>query len=115
MRNSALIADTISRWCVIALTALLPVFFIPLTCVTIAQAKTILVALLVVIAMAAWVWGRIVERTFTFRKSPLLLAGLLLPVAYIVSALTSGREAASFVSGTGVQDTVAVISMLYAI
>lgn len=116
MYRSAEIADSIVRWCLTILVALLPFFFFPVSWIATVQAKVFLVALALLIATAAWAWGRYVRRSFSYPARPMLAyAALALPAVYLISALASGRDASSFVSGRGEQDTVAAMVLLFAL
>lgn len=98
----------------ILLIGLLPIFFVPVLWVTVVQAKSALVAVLLAIAALSWLVARLIEGNVRIPASLVLLAGLLVPVAYALSVAVSGLAQISIV-GTGVeQDTLAFACMLYA-
>lgn len=115
MLNTRGIADTVARWSVIALAALVPVFVIPVSWASVPQGKMLLLGSLVTVALIAWAIVRISEGSLFIPRSPLFFAGLFLPVAYVVSALASGAASVSFVDGLVSQDTVTTILLLYAV
>ncbi len=96
------------------LISLLPVFFIPIVWVTMAQAKMILIVCLLLVAAVAWVSARFIEGGVRVPASPLLVGGLFIPLAYVCSVAFSGAAQISLV-GSGVeQDTLAFACILYA-
>ncbi|MEK7106566.1 MAG: tetratricopeptide repeat protein [Patescibacteria group bacterium] len=110
-----IIADSVARWAVFLFLGVLPFFLIPNAWVTVPQAKMLLVIIVIVTVSIAWIVARFAEGSMRIPKSFLLGAGALLPIAYLVSALSSGRGWNSFV-GTGVeQDTVIAILAIYAL
>lgn len=106
---------TIIKYSMIALSALIPVFFLPLSWAAPVQSKLLLISLLVLVAGTAYAYARYRESTITFPKSVLALSALSLPVVYTLSAIISGASPSSFVSGIGDQDTVAVVMFFYAL
>lgn len=109
------IADSVARWGIIVFLGALPFFLIPNAWVTVAQAKMFLVAIAIIVISIAWIAARIAHGAMQIPKSFLLGAGALLPVFYLVSAISASRGWNSFV-GTGVeQDTVVAILLLYSL
>ena len=108
------IADSIARWALVALIALMPFFVIPASWATVIQSKLLLAAILVAIAIVFYCIARIAQGVFLIPRDAILYAALLLPVAYFVSAFVSGSAADSYASGLGLQDTVASITILCA-
>jgi hypothetical protein len=103
--------DTISRYLLILLIALLPFFFIPVAWIGIAQSKVLFIAVLLALATLFWAIARIFEGVVRIPLSFVLGASALLPLAYAVSALVRGWNTLSIV-GSGVeQDTLAAICM----
>jgi tetratricopeptide (TPR) repeat protein len=107
--------DTIVKWCMVALAALIPVFFVPFAWATAIQSKLLLVSLIVLVATCAFAYARYLDGVLRFPKSILALAALGLPVVYGVSAIITGAPPTSFVSGTGEQDTVLAMVLFYAV
>jgi len=108
------IASAISQWSMIALAALLPVFFIPVSWVTVVQSKMMLVSVLVLASLGAWLYARSVDRMIRIPKSLLVATALSIPLVYTLSALVAGISPASIVSGSGEQDTVAMMFLFFA-
>lgn len=101
------------RWCLLFSAALLPFFILPVPWVSVAQSKVLLLATLVFVAFASWLFMRLTESSLSVPKNVLLLSVSFLPVAYMVSAFASGGSIASFVSGSAEQDTVVIVCILY--
>jgi len=107
--------DTVAGWSMLLLISLLPVFFIPVTWIAVAQAKVVLIAVLLFIAALSWVIARLIEGSVRVPASPILVAGLLIPLAYACSVAFSGVAQVSLV-GSGIeQDTLAFVCILYAV
>jgi len=98
----------------ISLAFLTPFFFVPLPWVSIGASKMLLGCVLVAVALLAWVVHSFVEGTLRIPRSSLVVAGALLPIAYIVSAIVTGISRESFI-GMGQHDTVATMLTWYAI
>ncbi len=110
-----LVPDAIIRVCMLALAALIPIFFVPFAWATAVQSKLLLVALVVLAATGAYAYARYLDGSLRFPKSILALTALALPIIYAASALLAGAPPTSYVSGTGEQDTVAGMVLLYAV
>lgn len=106
--------DSISRWSVFLLTALTPIFIIPSTFATISQAKLTLVSVLVGVAVLAWIFSILSAKEIRLPRHTLLFIVPLLPLAYIVSAMTFGWPMSAVVSGLAEQDTVVTAVLLAA-
>jgi tetratricopeptide (TPR) repeat protein len=104
-------ADSIVRLCAAVLPALLLVFFVPVTSVTVAQAKMILVAVIVLVGTVAWGVARYRDRILRVRLNLLVIAVVLLPFAYALSALMNGAPAGSIASGLGGVDSAAAMCL----
>lgn len=96
------------------LVTLLPVFFIPVLWISTMQAKMVLIIALLIIATTAWVVARFIEGSVRLPKSLILAAGLLIPVAYVLSVAFSGAAQKSLVGNGVEQDTLAFTLILYA-
>lgn len=108
------LGDSIARWSLVALAALLPLFVIPTPWASVVQGKLLLAALFISVALVAYIVARIAQGHFLVPRDTLLYAAMLLPLCYLVSALLSGGSASSYVSGLGTQDTVASMAILFA-
>ena len=92
--------DTFARYALLAQLALLPIFFVPSQAVSIAQAKFGLSAALLLVSVGCWAIARLLEGSVTLPKSPLIIASLLLPLAYAASAALSGSFLETFFTKT---------------
>ena len=106
-------AETISRWSVFLLFFLTPFFFIPVPWVSVAQSKLLIAVVLATIGSLAWIAKSLSESEFRIPKSPLLIAALLVPVAYCISALATGASWAAFIGSGAGQDTVMGFTLWY--
>jgi len=106
--------DSIARWSLFLLAGLIPLFIIPAAWAGAGQAKLLLAAALVIIALLSWLSARAVEGVMVLPRNLLLFASALLPAAYLVSAVFSHAPAESYASGADGQDTVAAIAILFA-
>lgn len=104
----------VAEWSVLILCALLPFFFLPAIWVTVPAAKMMLVVVLTVVALLAWILASFNEGTLRTPKSLLLAAAALIPIAYLISTLATGASRESFV-GSGGQDTVVTVALLFAL
>lgn len=115
MQKITLWLDKASHATLIILVTLLPIAFIPVLWITLPHAKISLIAICSGIGMALFVCARFIEGPLFFPKSWIVLSGVLLPVAYVLSALWVGTERTSFL-GAGVEpDTVATIFLWFTI
>jgi tetratricopeptide (TPR) repeat protein len=105
--------DAVVRFCAISLAFLAPLFVLPVAWASVSQGKALAAALLLVTALIAWLIGSVSSRRIAFPVDPIIVAALLLPVAYALSAYVSGAPASSFASGDAVQGTVAAMLVLF--
>jgi len=106
MENIANKLSIISKFLLIILIFVLPIFFIPTSWSTIPQAKMLIVSVFVFLALIFWTISRLYKGSISFPASFIILFSLLLPAAYFTSALFSGHSDSSFM-GAGVErDTV---------
>ena len=108
------IGDTVARWSLVVLIALMPLFVIPTAWASVVQSKLVLAALLIAIILVFYVIARLAQGTLIVPRDAVFYTSALLPIAYFVSALASGSGAGSYVSGVGMQDTVASMAILFA-
>src|SRR3989344_8750634 len=114
MENSTSKLDRIAQWCMVLLVGLLPIFFVPIQWITTVQAKSSLVAVLLMVAAVSFVIARFKEGSIRVPATLVLAAGLLMPLVYALSVAISGLSQVSLV-GTGVeQDTLAFVFLLFA-
>ena len=105
--------DEISRWGILLLCGLLPFFFIPVSWITVAQSKMALAAILLAIIALSWALARLAEGHLRIPASFVLASGILVPLAYAISAGVAGFPSLSLV-GSGVeQDTLAAACLWY--
>src|SRR3989338_3909236 len=114
MENSTSRLDRIAEFCMVLVVGLLPIFFIPIQWITTVQAKSSLIAVLLIITTLFWVIARLKTGSLKVPASLILAAGLLMPLVYAISVAVSGLSQVSLV-GTGIeQDTLAFACILYA-
>ncbi len=97
---------------VIALPALLCVFFVPLPFVTIAQSKMLLVIVTLVLGFACFLFERGMDGFIRIPKSWILALSALVPLAYLASALNLSSAMSFFGNGSDL-DTVAALFFVY--
>src|SRR6185436_5321752 len=113
MRNPGNLFDAIARYSMFALCAFLPFFFVPLAYVTVPQSKMMLSAILLIVACASWLIGRVMAGSARIPQSSIVVCAALLPLAYAISAAVTGFHAFSLL-GVGVeQDTLAASLLLF--
>ncbi len=108
-------SETILRVSLYAALFLIPFFFVPLSWFSVADAKSLVIALCGGAGAIAFVVARIYRGTLLIPKHPLFFAVALPPIAYLVSALVSGGSWDSFVGTGGAQDTVVAVALWYAL
>jgi len=101
------------RYCAILLAFLIPFFTIPAVWATPPQSKVLIATVFIVIALIAWLIGIVSSRRLVFSSDPILIAAILIPIAYIASAVISGSPFSSFVSGDALTGTVASVLILF--
>lgn len=107
-------AEAVARWSAFLLFLLTPFFFIPVSWVGVAQAKVLLAVVVAPVGFLAWIVMSLRDSEFHIPKSPLLIAALLIPLAYLVSALVAGPSWESFIGDGSGQDTVVTFAIWYA-
>ncbi len=107
--------ESAARWCIIALAGLLPIFVIPGEAVSTVQSKMLLIVVLVGAALILWLGSILLRSEMRYPRAFLLIAALLLPLAYIASALAAGWSHAAFVGGGVEHDTIVSVSIWYAL
>lgn len=95
-----------------ALFALVPFFFLPIASVTVLQSKMILISLVLLAGCGLYGYLRYKDSAIEFARSPLAIPIFALPLVYAVSAILSGAQVHSFVSGTIEHDTVVAMVIL---
>jgi tetratricopeptide (TPR) repeat protein len=108
------ICDSIARWSLVALIALMPFFVVPASWVTVVQSKLLLGGILLGIVVIFYCLARFAQGMVLIPRDPILYAALLLPLCYLISAYFSHSPASSYASGLAVQDTVASMALLFA-
>ncbi|MBI4080037.1 tetratricopeptide repeat protein [Candidatus Kaiserbacteria bacterium] len=106
-------AEPVARWCAFLLFFLTPFFFIPVPWIGVAQAKVFLAVGLATVGFVAWIAMSLRESEIRIPKSPLLIAALLIPLAYLVSAFVAGPSWSSLIGDGSGQDTVVVFVIWY--
>lgn len=83
------ILDRISFWSLFAVIVLLPVFFLPFTKIPIETSKGLLLIVGLVISIIFWTAARFSDGKVTFPRSWILVSGLGVLLAFLLSALFS--------------------------
>lgn len=90
------ILDRISFWSLFLTVTLLPIFFLPFTSVPADTSKGLLLVLGLVISIIFWAAARFSDGKIILPKSPVLLAGLGIVVAFLGASLFSSAKSVSF-------------------
>ncbi|HET8581240.1 MAG TPA: tetratricopeptide repeat protein [Candidatus Paceibacterota bacterium] len=96
----------------IALIALIPILFVPIPWIALAQAKMVLLSAGVLLVAASWMIAASIAGRVVLPKSLLIVVGALLPLAYLGSALFSHVPLALAGSGTET-DTAAAMALWF--
>lgn len=113
MLKVAHIADTITRWGLLIIVAVIPVAVLPISWITIPQGKFLLIALFTLLVFGAWVLSRALHGTVALPRHLTLWGSSLLPVVFLLSAIFSGNGWSSFASGSAASDTVVMVAIWY--
>ena len=90
------ILDRLSFVSLFLVIVLLPIFFLPLTSVSIETSKGLLLVIGLVLSIVFWMMARFKDGRITLPKSLLLLSGLGIVLAFLISASFSSAPQASF-------------------
>ncbi len=90
------ILDKISFWSLFVVIVLLPVFFLPFTKIPIETGKGLLLVGGLAISILCWTAARFSDGKISIPRSPVLLAGLGVAFAFLLSAFFSQATQASF-------------------
>ena len=85
------------RFCVLVVVFLLPLFFIPGAEVPVGMSKSLLFIIGSAFCLALYIVYLIREARIAFPKNLLTLSLILLPIVFIISALSNGAKSLSFV------------------
>ena len=97
----------------IGLLVLLPVAFLPVPWATLPHAKVGLLVILTGIGIVTFVLARFLEGNLSLPKSWVVFAAILLPIAYLVSAVATGANRSSLLGG-GIEPHTVAIMFLWA-
>ena len=115
MNRLAGILNAKAHYLFVILVAILPVAFLPFLWATMAQSKTLIFIVFTVAVSLAWLGVVFIRRKGSVPLSAIFGAGLLLPIAYAISAFGAAGAEGSFV-GSGIErDTVAAMIMWAAV
>ncbi len=98
-KKGYVLLDSISFYTLLTVLFLVPIFFIPSLQISLEVGKGFLLSLGVCTSFFLWLLARIVEGKFYFPKQAILLAGLSVPVALLISAVFSPSFAGSMSGG----------------
>ncbi len=90
------IFDRFSFYTFAATILLLPFFFLPFMQFSIPVAKGIIFAIGITLSFLLWIIGRLADGRLVLPKSRILLAGLIIVLAFFLSAIMSASHQASF-------------------
>ncbi len=107
------LSDGVIAALLVALTFLLPIFFIPSQSISVEFAKIILVSFVVILGTIAWAGMSLREGHASVPKSLVLFFGFLILVNFIASAIASPTPYLSFVGIAGEIGTVSSILTLF--
>ncbi|MCI0559755.1 MAG: tetratricopeptide repeat protein, partial [Nitrososphaera sp.] len=108
-------AEVISSLCAFALLILLPIFVLPLSWVTLAESKVLLVVGLLPIIIVSWAFTSFLDGGVYIPRGWILVSAALLPIASVISTVLSGVREVSLV-GSGVeQDTLVMVCIWYVV
>ena len=102
------------RFSFILLAILLPFFVIPASWVSVAQGKLLILIALILVALVSFCVARVTSGHAIVPRHAVFFAAALLPLCYLLSAWLSGASVDSYVSGFGDQETVATMTILFA-
>lgn len=106
--------ERLGRWLLLALAFLLPIFFIPSLGFSPTGAKTLLLSLLTLSALALYALARLKDGVFSFPRSVFPISLGVIAALFVLSAALSGAPAAAFVgnaieAGTAVSVLIGVV------
>lgn len=112
MKENTNLFNTISFWIIVATVFLLPLFFLPLTIISLYQAKISLFAILVITVSVLFLIERIRQGdvSIPFRLGYALLA--VIPIFYLISGAFGLEPYKSIVGGLHEQDTFLMFALL---
>lgn len=114
MKISSTLFHSIAQILVIVLAVSLPILYLPLPWVALAQSKMLIVGVIGVLIALFWTIAVSMEGKLTVPKSGVLAAAVLLPIAYIGSSIFS--RAPHALVGSGVEsDTAAAMVLWFAL
>lgn len=90
------VLDKISFWSLFIVVVLLPVFFLPFSKIPIETSKGFLLVIGLAISIIFWTAARFSDGKIAFPRSKLLLAGLGIVLAFLISAIFSSVQQMSF-------------------
>lgn len=97
--------EAVGRWCIYLLFGLLPIWFLPFTAFPVEDGKGLLVALLVFLALGAWLGQGLGSGTLSFPRSKLWLIVILFLAISGISVLFSESRAVGMWGNNNQPDT----------
>jgi tetratricopeptide (TPR) repeat protein len=104
--------EIIAYYFLLAVAILTPFFFLPLKVVSLQTSKGLLMTLGVIVSLSILIISFIRSARVTVPKNMLTLSLVLLPLAFLSSALAHGSSALSFVGYSFETGTVVIVSVL---
>lgn len=105
--------DGLATFILIALTFLLPIFFLPISGFTLGLAKATLLQVGISIALLLWLIARLKEGSIALPKTYLLLSAAFIPIAALVSAMFSESVSVSLFGAGGEITTVIALTFFF--
>ena len=112
MKRDIGIFDGVAFWVLVVTTTLLPLFFLPSSIIGLVQAKLALFGLGTLIALICFLIERVRQGSFSVTLNPVYAFFILIPLAYLASALVSTNFHKSLIGGAFDMDTVHAVSLL---
>jgi len=81
---------------VLILTFLLPIFFIPFPSFNFLFGKMVLIFTITVLLLIFWLLSRLKDKSISFSKNPVWIAGIIVPLIYLISTFVSDSTVNSF-------------------
>ena len=106
--------SNISFYILLGTIILLPFFFMPFVPASLGSAKGVLLAIGSLTSLLFWVVGSLARGSFVIPRHPILFAGMLLPVAFLIAGLFSPSMSTSL-WGTGFQIGTFSMSIVFSL
>lgn len=106
--------DTFSQWLLAGFIGLLPFFFIPTSVFGVTQSKVALACVVLALAVICTGIARFIDSHVRISSSGILIAALLIPIAYALSVAVNGFNGLSIFGDATAPDTLMIVSLSFA-